>query len=243
MKRLIICASATVTIIGLLLLVILLPLSVKIVANDEIALRYNQVSREFDRNQIPYTQGRYVLTPGDKLFKFKRVYQLESFETPNSVNCVSLDGLVLDLDVTYQYRLQSDNLIHMFSLLDENYIDTIRSQAKSAIRDGCGNWTSVDFYYSRQAVQDDMNNRVDKRLSTVFCDGGFLQLVNVRFDNDFMNSVQATQVAIQDITQAENERAQVNNRPTKLTHERLSFKHKQHYCSTNNMQKSLCKML
>jgi len=45
-------------------------------------------------------------------------------------------------------------------------------------------------------------------LDAVFCNGGFLQLVNINFDPTFNDAIQLTQQAVQDVTQATNERPQ-----------------------------------
>jgi hypothetical protein len=116
--------------------------------------------------------------------------------------------LLLELDITFQYRLRKDNVVEMFTTLGKDYKDVIISQATEGIRQSCGNWSSVDFYYSRGAIQDDMENRVIQNLDAVFCDGGLLQLVNVGFDDSFLNAVKSTQAAVQDVTQAQNERQQ-----------------------------------
>jgi len=173
-----------------------------------MALVYHTVSREFKRDQTPLQQGRYALQPGQKLFKFKRTFLLKELEGDDGVDCVSSDGLAIRLDVTFQYRIRLDSLVEMFLLLGEDYENVIFLQAVAAIRDSCGNFGSNEFYYSRQQVQDDMNLRVDAKLDEVFCDGGFLQLINVQFDSSFIDAVQHTQAAIQDITQAQNERQQ-----------------------------------
>ena len=53
-----------------------------------------------------------------------------------------------------------------------------------------------------------MSRRVDAALNGLRFDGGFLQLLNVKFDAQFNTAVLATQSAIQDVTQAEIERLQ-----------------------------------
>jgi len=68
-----------------------------VVQNEELALVYNTVSREFDRNQVPLQQGRYVLKPGQVIYTFQRVYQLVSMEGDNAVSCTSSDGLTIYL--------------------------------------------------------------------------------------------------------------------------------------------------
>jgi len=201
--------SSIVAVLAIVLFTTLIAESILVVQNDEIALIYNNVSREFDRNQTPLQQGRYAVQTGQSFFIFKRVFVLLKLEGSDGVTCLTKDGLSLDLEVTFQYRLRQDELVTMISTLDADYQNVITLVAMAAIRDSCGNFSSVEFYYNRGAVQDDMNSRVVTRLDNIYCDGGLLQLVNVEFADDFSNAVQSTQAAIQDVTQAQNERQQL----------------------------------
>lgn len=195
--------------LGIVLASILIGIAVKKVENDEVALVYNTISKSFDYNQTPLQQGRYFLPIGTKLFKFKRTFQLKSLEGNDSVDCVTRDGLEVNLEVTFQYRIKQDKLTSLFLLTGEDFENLIELQTLAAIRDTCGKWTSSDFYYQRQQVQDDIGQSVDTNLNTIYCDGGFLQLVNVKFDQSFVSAIQQVQVSSQDIIQALNERAQV----------------------------------
>ncbi|CAH6421358.1 SPFH/Band 7/PHB domain protein [uncultured virus] len=202
-------AVGSLAFVAVLLTVVLIPVSIVVIENDEMALVYHNISKEFDRGQTPLEQGRYALQPGQHVFRFKRVYVLHQLTgEDHAVQCVSADGLNLRLDITFQYRLQKDHLVDMFLEFGRGYEPVIVLRARAAILDSCGEWTATDFYYNRQAVQTDMLIAVDRNLELLYCDGGFLQLINVQFDTDFMNSLQNTQAAIQEISQALNERNQ-----------------------------------
>jgi hypothetical protein len=87
----IVTGVAVAAILLLTMTVTLIAVSIKVVENDELALVYNNVSREFDHNQVPLQQGRYAvavcrhtvffllisLQTGEDFFRFPRVFILQ----------------------------------------------------------------------------------------------------------------------------------------------------------------------
>jgi len=186
--------------------------SFKTLANDEIGIRYNHVSRVMDKSKV-YEQGRYALNPGETFFKFKRTFV--TLSEPN-LECLSLDGLTATLSVTFQYRLVKDQLINFFLMYGKDYENTIRLLAVTATINACGNWTSEDFFYHREDVQQSMLVRVQDAFAQVNIDAGFYQLSNVELASAFQDILQAVQAAKQDSDQATNERQQNITQATTL---------------------------
>ena len=72
-KRLLTYCGGGLCCFGLLLMVILIPVSIKNVAQDEYAIRYDNL-----KNQVftdVYTEGKYVCTPQTKMFVYPKTVQ------------------------------------------------------------------------------------------------------------------------------------------------------------------------
>jgi len=131
--------------------------------------------------------------------------------------CLSNDGLQIVLDITYQYKLQQNNLYNFFLTYGLDYESVIGLLAWSAVRDTCGEWDSDGFYYSRETIEQSMLVKMQNNFAGINVDAGFLQLSNVDFPDSFQTAVRNVQENMQDATQASNERAgSVTNATTEV---------------------------
>jgi len=193
---------STAVVCAIVLFVTLLAVSIKVIQNDELGIRYHTITKIMHEDKV-YQEGRYTLQPGETFFIFKRRYVTISL---NDVLCLTQDGLQADLDVTFQYRLIQDQLVSFFKLYGDDYENIISLLAQTAIRDTCGKWGSDGFYYAREEVQQEMASRMNDSFTSIHVEAGFLQLSNVDLPTDFQTIVRSVQEAKQDSEQAVNER-------------------------------------
>lgn len=196
--------------IGVVLLCVLMPLSVKKVEHDEYAIRYNKYTKKIDSKV--YEQGRHVLDPGDKLFKFPRKFVPIDQTGGNAIICITRDGLDVVLDLTTQYQFPKENLHKVLAMYGEaeaahTFLVTV---TRDSIRDTCGNYTAESFFFQRGDIEAAMllNLRGDFSVAETYANVGFLQLKNVNLPDRFEDAIKAKQLAIQDSEKALNERAQ-----------------------------------
>eukprot|EP01083_Nonionella_stella_P231791 818275_1 len=88
--------------IGVMLAIVLIPMSMRKVEFDEHALRYNDVTKEVDSEE--YTEGRYIFTPSTIMFRYEKIRQKMSFD----LECLSQDGVVMGVNVTAYYSISQD---------------------------------------------------------------------------------------------------------------------------------------
>jgi hypothetical protein len=171
-----------------------------------VAFPYDKVSRNIGQLTEP---GKYLFTPAVELFTFTRKF------IPNKIElqCLSADGLYINLDVTQQYQLNKNELKEvLFTFGDQitlgDYIDVI---AQDTIRDVCALFNAEEFFTKRgeveQGIISNLTFTVDN--ANAYVTSGFVQLTNIALPNELLNSIQDKQLALEDVDVAENERNQV----------------------------------
>jgi hypothetical protein len=188
-------------------MIILLPLSILNVNQDEWALNYGKVTRQVRGSVLG--PGRYTLQPDSKLITYKNTFVPWEL----IIDCWTSDGLDVTLDITIQTRyIESELETILFEFGDEDafkpYVENI---LKKLLRESCSNFTSFDYYNQRGTIQSDMLNRIDKqlpRLGTHITSGGYLQLRDIKLPALFNQAILDKRSAEQDISVAVNQRAQ-----------------------------------
>jgi len=196
--------------IGLILFVVLLPLSFQVIQHDQFGIKYNKVSREVDTSKI-YTEGRNYITPGETIFVYSRRFNTVDFsQTSSAVDCLSNDGIYVTLQLTFQYQIiQAD----LFDILFEfgqmgDYDSYVQLIAKESIRQTCSYFPVAEFAIARGDVATALQQNLTAMFNTsnAHCVAGLLQLSDVQYPQAYSDAIAATQRAQQDYINAVNER-------------------------------------
>jgi regulator of protease activity HflC (stomatin/prohibitin superfamily) len=136
--------------IPILLAVILIPVSLKQVNYDELAIEYNTMTKTVNTDEV-LQEGRHFIQPVSKLFKYTRTLQTIDLTGDNSIECLTNEGLVMQLGVETQYQIIVDKVFDLFEEFgdQENYTPYIESITHDAIRDVCANYSGEDFFFNR----------------------------------------------------------------------------------------------
>lgn len=129
------------SLIGLLLLIVLLPLSIKKVSDDEYALNYRKVPRRIDGGILG--EGRHTLQPDSKLITVPSKAQIQRFDS----HCLTKDGVYVYVNVRVPTLVIKNNVFDIFYEFDdydnlEAYINLV---VYDAVLDACSNVTAVEF--------------------------------------------------------------------------------------------------
>jgi regulator of protease activity HflC (stomatin/prohibitin superfamily) len=202
------CITASLLIgAGLIIMIVLLALAVQNVAQDEWGIEYNKISRKL------YTDvkgpGRYVIDPASTFYKFKNTFVPWDL----IIDCWTSDIIEVTLDVAVQTLYIHEELPQvMFEFGDEDaFLPYVENVLKRTLRASCSNYSALQYYTSRGAVQADMLYRIENELpllGTHITTGGYLQLRNIKLPDDFNRAVIAKQTAQQEILLALNQRDQ-----------------------------------
>lgn len=164
-----------------------------------------------------YDEGRYLIGLGRSFIKFPRTVQSIRFGNTlgsadgGDIICRSEDGMQVAMEVMVQYRLSSrpEDLARLYFDFGENYHSVYARMLITTVQDVASKHEAFSFFGDRELIQREIHTAFQKRLSRVYADVVAVHWVNLEMNAEFTSSIVETQVAQQDVMQAEHERAVV----------------------------------
>lgn len=149
-KKIIIVSTIVGIVLALIIIITLITVSLHKIDYDEVGIEYNTLTKSVDQDEI-LEEGRHVLTPVSKIFRFTRTLQTVDLTGDNSIECLTNEGLVMNIGIETQFQINTDRLFDIFDEFGEedNYVPYIESITKDAIRDVCANYSGEDFFFNR----------------------------------------------------------------------------------------------
>eukprot|EP01083_Nonionella_stella_P061306 159793_1 len=192
--------------IGVILAIVLIPLSMRKVEFDEHALRYNDVTKEVDSEE--YSEGRYIFTPSTKMFRYESIIQKMSF----NLECLSKDGIAMGVNVTAYYSISQDKLFDIWNDYGkEGSLETyFRLVVDAAIRDAVSTFKAKSFYEERYTIQNAIEIRVFEMVeeySHTYVDMSSVIMTGYSFPELLKETIRIKRNAETDIELARNQRA------------------------------------
>jgi len=194
--------------IGVLLTVILVPVSIRDINHEEYGIRYEGLTKKVV-NQI-YEEGKYVFEPQTEVFKYNKVQGTIAFQNENLLECLSKDGIIIYASIIYQYQLRKEELFKIFwEFGTENRLkELFTSVSKDSVRNVISRYEAIQFYSERSTIESEIQNQLtqDFITSNAHADITFLQLVNYEFPEELSDAIKEKQRGEQDLDTATNER-------------------------------------
>jgi len=186
--------------------IILIAMSIKTVDQNEVAISYCTIVRSLSPT---LEQGLHFVCPDSRMFYYTRTFIDNYFA---SLECLSSDGLYMDLTLTTQYRLDIEDLSDIlieFGTQEEldAYIDVI---IQDTVRETCSYFTATEFYVDRGGIETAMIANVTARVdsSNAHVTTGFFQLQNVGLPSELTVAINNKQAALEYVDVVANEREQ-----------------------------------
>ena len=190
--------------LGILLTVILIPLSINDVSHDQYAIKYDSLTNKVSDSIVE--EGKHVFTPATELFYYNKIVKTISFE---DFTCLTSDGINIEMNLDIQYQLYKDQLFDLFWEFGEegNVKQFMRDITQDSVRDTCGKYEALDFLENRDGIQSDMETSLsyDFNISTAHAELTFLELANYEYPHILNQAIDEKQSALQDIEIAESE--------------------------------------
>eukprot|EP00568_Trieres_chinensis_P003646 CAMPEP_0183306692 /NCGR_PEP_ID=MMETSP0160_2-20130417/13528_1 /TAXON_ID=2839 ORGANISM="Odontella Sinensis, Strain Grunow 1884" /NCGR_SAMPLE_ID=MMETSP0160_2 /ASSEMBLY_ACC=CAM_ASM_000250 /LENGTH=315 /DNA_ID=CAMNT_0025470133 /DNA_START=15 /DNA_END=962 /DNA_ORIENTATION=+ len=157
--------GAIVLCIGLLLTVILVPLSFSYVEYYEYGLAQRKTTGAVDTSKV-YARGRYLLGPDYKFLKYQadaHHEHLDALSVFSGGTSNASIGLSFKLDVDFIYFLIQDEVGELHRDLATSYDDIIMSRAREAIKNEAIYVTFEEYFQDRQIVENRFKEAVQNR--------------------------------------------------------------------------------
>jgi len=153
--------------VGLLMTLILVPMSLGYVEYYEYGLDQFKITRAVDTEQV-YGPGRYLIGPGHAFIKYQRNAHLEFldglsvFSAGSSTESI---GLEFKVDVGFTFLLIEEEIGDLHKELAKNYRNVIVSRARDAIKNEAVSVTFKEYFQARKGVEARFKAAVAKRWS------------------------------------------------------------------------------
>ena len=154
-----------VVITGLVLLIILLPLSFGYVEYYEYGLDQRKTTGSVDTTQV-YARGRYLIGPDHRFIKYQADAHYELFDRLSVFSAGGSNesiGLEFLVDVDFTFFLIQDEVGELHEELASNYREVITSRAKDGIKNEAVSVSFTEYFQNRKEVETRFRNAVQTR--------------------------------------------------------------------------------
>ncbi|GAB1598726.1 uncharacterized protein LOC115228206 isoform X2 [Argonauta hians] len=164
------CLSALI-VIGLLLLVILLPLSFSYLDYYELGVVRNKITGSVSLDRV-YSSGRYLIGPANQFKKFKADAHIENIR---NIRVFTSDKLEVGLSGSFQYFLRLHELKFLHQKYDIYYKDKVIKEAYEAIKNVLTRFTTRSVFKERKRLETELLVGLRTTLGGVCCQKGCIQ--------------------------------------------------------------------
>jgi len=194
----------------LLTTIILIACSLQKVSSTEVGVVYDAVWGVLHDDIL--TEGLHTKPPFGDIILWPSIYSYMEFSEAKGtqITCNSKDGVAIGVDASFQFVPRKKDVFELTNTYQDfdTYYEVVRITARSALRDGCGNFTSIEFQTKRSDVQLTMDSYLTGEVGKIFSDVVDMQLRNIERPVLFEVAVQNKEAQRTDIDLAENERNQ-----------------------------------
>lgn len=197
--------------IGLLLFLILLPLSFVGVEYDEYAVLRSTISQTIDWSRV-YENGNYYASPGNVAFTFPRTFIPIRLQNQS---VIASNGLPIVLDMMVWYKLNGS--VDELKMLFENhgtigYHDHVTKKSMNIIRDNMKNFSTDQFLTDHELIKNSIEVKLrDSFVSDgIIIGNGLFFMLNIKFPATIINNFLQTAIQNQKKITAEYEIDQSN---------------------------------
>lgn len=144
-RRLFAGNTGTYLALGLLVLlfvaIFLAPRSIIVIRSGEVGVKYDLITgTQVDRI---YGEGLNIIAPWNRMY----IYNIRVQETKRTLNVLTADGLVIQLDLSIRYHPEVSMVGVLHAVVGPNYVDTIVvPEVESTVRSSVGKLTAEQLY-------------------------------------------------------------------------------------------------
>jgi len=186
-------------VIGLLLILILVPLSFSYVEYNQYAFKKNTATSVVDTSEV-YEAGTYAWGLGNTPVIFPRTFQLIEY-TPaadGSLTIFTDDGLQITIECSFQYRLIKANIAALYHTFGLSFGPQVVNIAKSILKNVAPSFTTQDYYVNRDKIESQMEAALATGLlNETFVEVGQFQLRTVTLPTNIATTLLNTQIQAQ----------------------------------------------
>ncbi|KRX01225.1 hypothetical protein PPERSA_05811 [Pseudocohnilembus persalinus] len=162
-----------------------------------------------------YESGFYFLGVSHSFIIYPKTVQQLEFSKDADADYTLLhsrtnDGLEVQLEISFQYRLQKDKIYDLFSTFKKEYKKVFKNMAIDIISEHATRYEAYEFFVNRTHIGQSMHRELNSIFTkNCFADIEFFQLRSVDLPDKFEDSISETEVYKQNINKAAAEKEKV----------------------------------
>jgi regulator of protease activity HflC (stomatin/prohibitin superfamily) len=202
--------------------------SFKSVGATSYGLKINWINKRISEDA--YGPGFHFIGIEHEFIRFpSTTIEVQFFESADDdatspLDSRSSDGLLIEIQLSFHYRLVKEDLYDLYKTFAKRYNDAISGQARSTLRDVAANYKAIEFFFNRTQIANDMELALSEELGDMFSYVVFFQLREFDLPDDFEESIRKVQIAQQDIEAAKYEQQAAIIRAETAIFEAVAFK-------------------
>ncbi|XP_070569987.1 uncharacterized protein [Ptychodera flava] len=151
--------------IGILLILILVPMTFKYLDYYRVGLKEQKSTGEIDEMKT-YMSGRHGIGPD---YKFREFYGTVHMVSLENLEVTSTEKLEFVLNCTFQYFLKPDELGLLFEKYDDDFEPVIESVANAAVKNAATEFSIDEFIQERRKTEESLHRAVRLKLGGNCC--------------------------------------------------------------------------
>jgi len=188
----------------------LLGVSFDTVSPTQWGIAYDNNILQLDYSKT-YDEGRYLVGLGRWFIKFPRTYATIQYgdnldnADGGDVVCRTQDGMVISLEISFQYSLmpEPENLVRLYQDFGGNHEYVFGLMMLQVAQDVSSQYKAFQYFTQRELIQTQLRDGLNTALAQVYATCPSLQLTNMTWSQSFSEAIIQTQIALQDIQQAQ----------------------------------------
>ncbi|KAL0230793.1 hypothetical protein PCE1_004348 [Barthelona sp. PCE] len=190
--------------VSVILAVVLIISSFSVVDLGNVAFTYNSVTGRVDFVN-KYVEGRHLIGFYKSFISFPTVKRNIDFSDSQSIGCRSIDGLQLDLELSFRYNLDTSKLEEVYDMFMLNYETYYYVSARDTIRDVCSNFTAIAAIRNRSTTAIQMETALSNAFSGSHAFVDNFQLNNIVLPVAYSAAIDEIAEALQNILKVKEE--------------------------------------
>lgn len=183
-------------------------LGVDQVEQNQYGLVFNWVTKKIHTNV--YHGGTHYIGPWNTFVTFPATVQTIEFSDRLDRNAAPLhtrtkEGLALHLSISFQYKLNPDELHELYALTNLMYEALYKRIARDQLLEAAAEYEGPQYWQERRKIGHHMRGLVDDALKKSHASLWGLQLLIIDLPDQFEDSITRTQVAKQSMMTKEQE--------------------------------------
>lgn len=199
---------------GTVTLLVLMASSIGSVLPIEYGIVMNSLTRAVDDSGTFYHGGRHLILPWNTFIVYPATAVTVEFTdragsgrtSPNPpLHTRTKDGLALNLHISFQYRLQKENLAKLFKLANQAYEPLFIRNSKDVLLKAAADYEAFEYWENREKIGDEFLDILNNRLKTVYAICTGIQILIIDLPPEFEDSIVQTQVQQQAVRTRQND--------------------------------------